>query len=139
MQVASRDDALGISLLTSPAGEIHVAGLDATPGSMIRVRIRARDVLVATERPRGLSALNILDGTIVGIDAGSGPFADVSIDCNGVVLTARITRQSAEMLGLSPGLDVFAVIKSVTFDRASTTRAIASQTSERTTEAENVG
>ena len=139
MQVASRDDALGISLLTSPAGEIHVAGLDATPGSMIRVRIRARDVLVATERPRGLSALNILDGTIVGIDAGSGPFADVSIDCNGVVLTARITRQSAEMLGLSPGLDVFAVIKSVTFDRASTTRAIAGQTSERTTEAENVG
>jgi molybdate transport system ATP-binding protein len=130
MRIAGRDEALGMSLLNSPAGEIHVAGLDATPGSMIRVRIRARDVLVATERPRGLSALNILDGTIVGIEAGSGPFADLLIDCNGVVITARITRQSAEMLGLSAGLGVFAVIKSVTFDRASTTRAIASQTSE---------
>jgi molybdate transport system ATP-binding protein len=128
MQVASRDEALGMSLLRSRAGEIHVAGLDAVPGSSVRVRVRARDVLVATERPRGLSALNILAGAIVGIDLGGGPFADVLIDCTGETISARITRQSCEMLGLAAGRNVFAVIKSVTFDRPSTAPVVAGKT-----------
>ncbi len=64
MQVAGRNEAFGMSTLTSLAGEIQVAGLDAETGSTVRVRIRARDVIVATERPRGISALNILPGRI---------------------------------------------------------------------------
>ena len=139
MQVAGRNETFGMSSLTSRAGEIHVAGLDAEMGSTVRVRIRARDVIVATERPHGLSALNILAGRIVGVSAGDGLFADVLIDCNGAVITARITRQSSHMLGLAPGLDVFAVIKSVTFDRANTTRASGTSRSEGTTRAEKVG
>jgi molybdate transport system ATP-binding protein len=119
MRVTGRNEAFGMSSLASRAGEIHVAGLDVEAGATIRVRIRARDVIVATERPRGLSALNILAGNIAGVSSGNGLFADVLIDCNGEIITARITRQSAEMLGLTAGLDVFAVIKSVTFDRAS--------------------
>jgi molybdate transport system ATP-binding protein len=119
MRVTGRNEAFGMSSLASRAGEIHVAGLDVEAGATIRVRIRARDVIVATERPRGLSALNILAGNIAGVSSGNGHFADVLIDCNGEIITARITRQSAEMLGLTAGLDVFAVIKSVTFDRAS--------------------
>ena len=119
MLVASRDEALSMTLLQSRAGEIHVPGLDAAPGSTVRVRIRARDVLVANERPRGLSALNILAGTIISVNVGSGPFADVLIDCGGEVISARITRQSSNMLGLSPGRDVFAVVKSVTLDSGS--------------------
>jgi molybdate transport system ATP-binding protein len=119
MRVTGRNEAFGMSSLASRAGEIHVAGLDVEAGATIRVRIRARDVIVATERPRGLSALNILAGNIAGVSSGNGLFADVLIDCNGEIITARITRQSAEMLGLAAGLDVFAVIKSVTFDRAS--------------------
>ncbi len=141
MQVAGRNEAFGMSTLISPVGEIQVAGLDAETGSTVRVRIRARDVIVATERPRGISALNMLPGRIAEVSSGDGHFADVLIECSGEAVTARITRQSAEMLGLAPGLDVFAVIKSVTFDRASTTRAIAGRVSpsEGTTEAENVG
>lgn len=123
MRVASRDEAFGMSTLVSPAGEIHVAGLEAMPGSTVRVRIRARDVIIATQRPRGISALNILPGRIAGIASGNGHFADLSIDCNGEVISARITRQSAAMLGLTPGLPVFAVVKSVTFDRANTAQA----------------
>lgn len=129
MQVASRDEAFGMSTLASPAGEIHVAGLDAAPNSTVRVRIRARDVIVATEKPRCISALNILSGQVVDVSPGNGHFADVLIDCNGETISARITGQSAEILGLAPGLPIFAVIKSVTFDRASTVRASAGRTS----------
>ncbi len=139
MQVTGRNEAFGMSSLTSRAGEIHVAGLDAEKGATVRVRIRARDVIIATERPRGLSALNILAGRIVGVSSGKGLFADVLIDCNGEVVTARITRQSSQMLGLAPGLDVFAVIKSVTFDRANMIWTGASDTSKGTTRTEKVG
>jgi molybdate transport system ATP-binding protein len=127
MRVASRDPAFGMATLASGLGEIHVAGLDAGVGSNVRLRIRARDVLVATERPQGLSALNILPGTVLAVGAGDGPFADVRIDCNGQTVTARITRHSASLLGLAPGLAVFAVVKSVTFDRTNTVRSISEQ------------
>ncbi len=139
MQVTGRNEAFGMSSLTSRAGEIHVAGLDAETGATVRVRIRARDVIIATERPRGLSALNILAGRIVGVSSGNGLFADVLIDCNGEVIAARITRQSSQMLGLQPGLDVFAVVKSVTFDRANMNRAEAGGPPRGTTKTEKVG
>jgi molybdate transport system ATP-binding protein len=139
MRVTGRNEAFGMSSLASRAGEIHVAGLDVEAGATIRVRIRARDVIVATERPRGLSALNILAGNIAGVSSGNGHFADVLIDCNGEIITARITRQSAEMLGLAAGLDVFAVIKSVTFDRASMIWAGAGDTPKGTTKTKKVG
>jgi len=121
MHVSGYDDTFGMTTLTSAAGEIQVTGLDAKPGTSARVRIRARDVIVATERPRGLSALNILPGTVTSIRRGVDPFADVLIDCNGQHVAARITRQSSDTLGLQPGLPVFAIVKSVTFDRANTT------------------
>jgi molybdate transport system ATP-binding protein len=138
MRVTGRNEAFGMSSLASRAGEIHVAGLDVEAGATIRVRIRARDVIVATERPRGLSALNILAGNIAGVSSGNGLFADVLIDCNGEIITARITRQSAEMLGLTAGLDVFAVIKSVTFDRASMIWAGADDTPMGTTKTQKI-
>lgn len=128
MRVAGRDVAFGMTTLASPAGEIRVPGLDAGPGVAVRVRIRARDVIVATQCPRGISALNILAGTVAGIESDGGAFADVRIDCNGQPITARITRQSAQALGLVVGMPVFAVVKSVTFDRSNTARAIPRET-----------
>ena len=124
MEVAGHDEAFGMSVLRSAAGEIRVAGFDAPVGATARVRIRARDVMLATERPRGLSALNILRGKIAVIDSGVGALADVLVNCNGQTIAARITRQSAHVLGLSPGQDIFAVIKTVSFDRASATRGV---------------
>ncbi len=119
MEIAAHEAGFGMSLLKSPIGELHVAGVDMPAGTRVRVRIRARDILIATERPRGLSALNILSATIVGIKS-DGALADVTLDCGGERIAARITRQSCEMLGLAAGRPVFAVIKAVSLDGAST-------------------
>ena len=73
-------------MLGSPAGEIRVPRLAVPVGAPVRVRIRARDVMIATEQPRGLSALNILPGTIVAISPGEGPLVEVGIDCNGATV-----------------------------------------------------
>ena len=124
MTIASHDQRYGMTVLASAAGEIRVALVDAAPGSAVRLRIRARDVILATERPQGLSALNILAGKIAGLSSDRGPLVDVKIDCHGQAIVARLTRQSTHALGLRLGQDVFAVIKTVSFDRANTMRAI---------------
>ena len=65
-------------------------------------------------------ALNILPGIIVAISPGEGPTVEVGIDCNGATVLARITEQSRQALNLRLGGKVFAVIKTVSFDRANT-------------------
>ncbi len=122
MSVSAHDEAFGMTVLHSAAGEIRVSGLGTPVGASVRIRIRARDVIVATERPRGISALNILSGKIANVSAGNGTLADVLIDCGGQTILARITRQSCHALALEPGTPVFAVIKTVSFDRTSTTQ-----------------
>ena len=46
-------------------------------------------------------------------------FAETLIDIGGGRLRARVTRHSVADLGLTPGLPVYALIKSITFDRRS--------------------
>jgi molybdate transport system ATP-binding protein len=113
------DDGFGLSVLRSAGGEWRLPRLDAPVGTTVRARVRARDVMLALERPASISALNVLAGAIVEIVAGQGPDALVTLDCGGDRLAARITRRSVEALGLQPGKAVYVVVKAVTFDRAS--------------------
>lgn len=119
-KVLRHDEVFGMTVLGSAAGEIRVPRLAMITGAPVRVRIRARDVMIATETPTGLSALNILPGTIVAISPGEGPTVEVGIDCNGATVLARITEQSRQALKLGLGGKVFAVVKTVSFDRANT-------------------
>lgn len=116
--VAHHDDALAMTMLNSGAGEIRVPRLDLPKGALVRLRIRARDVIIATERPHGLSALNILPGRVAAVGEGEGGSIEVHIDCNGTPILSRVTRQSLQALDLRPGHDVFAVVKTISFDRA---------------------
>ena len=107
-----------MSVLKSAAGQIRVPRLALPVGAAVRLRIRARDVLVATARPIGLSALNVLPGTVAALEPGEGGSVAVRIDCSGIAVLARITAQSRQALDLRAGAQVFAVIKTVSFDAA---------------------
>jgi molybdate transport system ATP-binding protein len=119
LTLSEHDEAFGLSLLRSAGGEWRLPRIHAPVGSAVRVRIRARDVMLALEKPIGISALNVLSGKIVEILPGQGPDAIVSLDCGGNRLVARITRRSVSALGLAPGQNVYAVVKAVAFDRGS--------------------
>jgi molybdate transport system ATP-binding protein len=115
--VERHDDAAGLTELSSRAGLWRVHRIGAPIGARLRLRVRARDVILALSRPAGISALNILPGVVAGIVSGATPIVEVRVDCNGEALIARLTRHSVEQLGLHPGAPVFAVIKGVAFDR----------------------
>lgn len=115
-RVAGHDSAFGLSVLRAAAGELRVPHLDLPIGAALRVRIRARDVMIALAPPEGLSALNVLPGTVAEIGRADGPIVEMRLDCAGEPLIARLTRRSVETLGLAPGRQVYAVIKSIAFD-----------------------
>lgn len=103
----------GLTRLECPAGPLWLPRIDAPLGSSLRIRILAQDVMLATSRPEGVSALNILPGTVLDIRQGDGPGALIRIDLCGEPILARVTRRSTAALALAPGLPVFAVLKAV--------------------------
>jgi molybdate transport system ATP-binding protein len=115
-RVAGHDAAFGLTILQAASGELRVPRLDLAAGTALRVRIRARDVMIALNPPEGLSALNVLPGIVAEIGRADGPIVEMRLDCAGEALVARLTRRSVETLGLMPGRPVYAVIKSIAFD-----------------------
>jgi molybdate transport system ATP-binding protein len=118
-QVERHDEAFDLTELRFAGGILRVPRIEAAIGAEIRLRIRARDVALARERPQGLSILNILPCRVEAIGAEEGPQVDLRLDAGGAALWARITRHSVTELALVPGTPVFALIKAVAIDRTS--------------------
>lgn len=106
-------EADGLSRLETSAGAVLLPRLAHPLGAVLRLRILAQDVMVATERPAGISALNILPCRISAIHLGDGPGAIVQLAAGQDLLIARITRRSVQSLNLTAGAEVFAVLKAV--------------------------
>ena len=109
------DDSL--SELASKGGLWLLQAVAAPPGAPIRVHVRARDVMIATVRPDGISALNVIEGRIAALDDPGDGNVLVRIDCAGDTILSRVTRHSAARLDLRPAKTIFAIIKAVSFDR----------------------
>jgi molybdate transport system ATP-binding protein len=90
--------------------ELETPLVRAETGSRLRVGIRAGDLLLAIENPRGLSARNVLPGKITGIEQRDR-LALVKTNCSGVAFEANLTLAAREALGLSIGKDVWVVVK----------------------------
>jgi molybdate transport system ATP-binding protein len=122
VRVAAHDPSWSLTQLTGDFGRPTVPRLDAPAGTALRVRICARDVILAVTRPAGISALNVLTGEVerlVPIEEGA---LEVQLRLGGGRLLAQVTRLSGEALGLAVGREVFAVIKTVAIDRRSLSR-----------------
>lgn len=86
-------------------------------GQNIRLRIRARDVAIATARPKHVSIRNIIQAKITEIASDKhAAYAVVTLNFNDAELRACITRASCSELNLTIGMTVFALIKSVSFE-----------------------
>ena len=112
----------GLTRLDAPTGQVFLPGVNGTVGSRLRVRIMAHDVILSRQRPEGLSAQNILAGTVMRIVQGSGPGVLVHVDMNGHEILARITRRAADQMALQPGDGVHAILKSMSVARDQVSR-----------------
>jgi molybdate transport system ATP-binding protein len=108
MDVRESDGVMRVRLEAS-ACEIEVPLGYAAAGSSAQIAIRAGDILLATESPRGLSARNVLPGRIVSLDQ-RGALVIARGDC-GVVFTVHVTPGAARALALALEQKVWLVLK----------------------------
>jgi len=116
-RILAHDAVDGLTLVETAGGRLTVPRIEAALGATIRLRVRARDVILATERPRAISALNILPAVVTTIGATETAIVDVQLACGTDRLLARITRRSLNALALEPGRPVFAILKSIAVGR----------------------
>jgi molybdate transport system ATP-binding protein len=95
--------------LAESACEIEVPLGYAMPGNTVRIAVRAGDILLAAERPSGLSARNVLNGKIVSLER-RGTMVIARVDC-GVTFTVHVTPGAARALELAAGKTVWIVLK----------------------------
>lgn len=108
----------GLRRFETAAGPLFLPDGSAWVGGRIRLFIDAHDVAIALERPSGMSFQNILPATIEGIRNPDASHLDLRLAlAGGQMMRARITRHAGDQLHLHEGMAVFALIKSVSFDR----------------------
>jgi molybdate transport system ATP-binding protein len=118
-RVAGYDARWGLTELEGGFGRLLVPDLEMPTGHRLRVRIRARDVILALVPPEGISALNVLPAVVEALVPIEAAALEVQLRVGAERLLARVTRRSGESLALTPGRQVFALVKTVAIDRRS--------------------
>lgn len=103
----------GLTELAAGPEPLFLPRINQPVGKTLRIRIAAQEVILARAHPQDLSALNILSGTVEAVRTGEGPGAIVSVKTAAGAVLARVTQRSVARLGLAPGTECFAVLKSV--------------------------
>lgn len=116
--VREQDRSFNLTRLDHHGQTVTIPSVDVPVGEEVRLRVRARDVALSTEKPAAMSIRNVFAGTIVEIrEEPETAFAETLVDIGGGRLRARITRESVADLALAPGKPVYALVKSISFDR----------------------
>ncbi len=107
----------GLSEIFLGRQSLLVPQLAQAVGQAVRVRIRARDVMLSLEPPGRISALNCLAGTVTALGPVGDHVLDAQLSIDGQPLLVRVTRRSLAQLDLTIGRPVYAVIKTSAVDR----------------------
>ena len=80
----------------------------------MRVRVLARDVSIALDKPGQTSIQNLLPCVVqaIGLDTHASQTL-IQLQCGQSVLLARVTSRAVDALQLVPGMAVWAQVKSV--------------------------
>ncbi len=107
----------GLATLDSDVGSLVAPSGLLAVGMSVRVRIPAREVILAAEAPSGLSLHNVLGGIVLGCadEDASGTVA-VEVGLGSGVMLAEVTRDAVARLDIAPGRPIHALVKSVSLE-----------------------
>lgn len=112
--VAEVDPARGLAQLDYDGGRLVAPDMSLAPGQRVRLRIPARDVILATDVPAGLSLHNAVAGTVTAVDRDDHSHrVVVQLQTGRERILAEVTRDAVTRLDIRPGRMLFALIKSV--------------------------
>ncbi|WP_431961658.1 TOBE domain-containing protein [Actinacidiphila sp. bgisy160] len=97
--------------VTAAVATDTVAELGIAAGSPVTVLVKATQVALATGDVRGVSVRNRLAGTVTSVTLGAA-MANVGVAAEGGTLTAAVTKEAVDELGITAGTPVVALVKS---------------------------
>jgi molybdate transport system ATP-binding protein len=107
----------GLMLLTFDGGTLLAAERHIPTGTEVRVRIPAREVILAMRAPEGVSLHNVLSGRVSALHSDPGlDHVIVQVAVGRVLLLAEVTEDAVDRLKLAIGTPVYALVKSVSLD-----------------------
>jgi len=112
-RVDSIDDASGLARVSIGAGQLLLPKAELIVGKRIRAQLLARDLILATTSPQGVSVRNRLRGSITRIETEDTYNLLVTVDVGGASLLARVTTAAAGELDLQVGQKLWVLIKAV--------------------------
>ena len=109
---ARRPDAATMTCrLEGSSIDLEVPASPPEAGPVVRIGLRAGDILLATEEPRGLSARNVLRGHIASLRR-EGPTVVASVTVSHASpFRVHLTPGARESLQLTPDLPVWLIVK----------------------------
>jgi molybdate transport system ATP-binding protein len=116
-RVVEHDPARQLSRLEGDGALFWVPLLDIAVGAECRIRIPAREVILASQPPQGISLHNIVPGTVRHIAPEAGRrsvLVEIALPAGAVL--SRVTPDAIARLGLSLGGPVLALIKSTSIE-----------------------
>lgn len=112
-RVESIDAAEGLAAVRLGTGRLLVQAESLRTGELVRMQLLARDLILATAPPQGLSVRNQLRGTVTGLQREATHYVLVSVDAGGVPLLARVTEAAVRELQLHQGQELWVLVKAV--------------------------
>ena len=113
-RIEARDERWQLAQLTFNGGSLWLRDTGLPLGRQVRVRVLARDVSIALDKPSQTSIQNLLPCVVqaIGPDKHASQTL-IQLLCGQSVLLARVTSRAANELQLLPGMQVWAQVKSV--------------------------
>ncbi len=111
--VASVDSTAGLANVQIGSQRLAVENDSLAVGDAVRLQLLARDLILATSEPTGLSVRGVLRGTIKSLQPDGERATLVAIDVEDRVLLARVTAGASRDLALRAGLPIWVLVKAV--------------------------
>ena len=113
-RVLAHEPARALSLLAAGDLRLEVPTVNAPPGAAVRIQLAAREVILARQRPQGLSLHNVIEARVVAVEpADHAALRLVHLEAGATRLLSLVTADAARTLGLAPGQPVLALVKAV--------------------------
>jgi len=103
-----------LTVITAGDLRLEVPTIAAPVGAPVRIQLAAREVILASRRPEGLSLHNVVEAEVVAIEPASHPALRlVHLRVGETRVLSLVTADAERKLGLAPRQPVLALIKAV--------------------------
>lgn len=116
-RVEAHDMARGLSSVATAVGSFKSPLMAREVGAHVAIRVAARDVSIALERPTAISVQNMFDAVVHEMRPADPYVVRLALTSGQGRLVAEVTADAVERLKLAPGAKVVALVKSVALAR----------------------